>query len=782
MKRNLQWILCLGLSIVLGLCFAVSCVELSDDDLALDYENLQPEVTDVLIMAVGDEFPVYEPQYVEPLGSPMAIELGEIIREIYYSGDSLSELQAMIDTDRNSSAGSDLLYVHVSGRLTVTNTPLKLTTKTVLIFEGDQAGVIAADDASATSLVYVNANSANVGIMYRGDNSAHTVLDGNMRPDMCGVYSTNSSRVHIDKLSIANCVYGIYYDGTGTGLVNVPGVITRCIVTVDETLPGGGSYGRGGIWVVDASQPVITNNEVTVSGTPYDGYRGIYSSSSSSTIHMNKCVNCDTGIQLDPKSTQNPYCVITRNQIYDGLDCGIKLSGNSKGLVITENDIASNDVGIKVNGTSNHIFNNKFSNTQNIKGESGSYNLIARNDDITYAEIEAGGTGLVYFNPPSASNPHTDGVYLGKTRVDITIDSTGDEPMDMEEVQDVLDEFDTVTNSGNNKYLVLTLNGEFIANGIADRASPYTGGYAGFIVPGYTTVILNGTITANGENMYMFQSDSHYGKGSGASSGDDVGYGGTSIALFSSTEPGSMSGGVLDCWGYRYGAYHSLPAFAAYAPKNNLLILDGVTLKGASQNQLGLLHHSGINTPVFVYDCDFDGCVTSNSCIWSHMCSYNYHIGCRGYNTELGNFSGFDAGGSDSYSIFNYTCDVGRCGVVMEEGASRNYIMGNYFNGSNSIGNGRYGVGMYNSGGEIEQKNNMILMNKTEGTLAGIKIQHSKDQFMFNNVTLSGEFHIATNCETVYSSCDIFDNSNYTWGQPAAGGDISNTFFTLPYL
>ncbi len=727
---------------VIGFFLTTACTNLFEDDTSLESSDESNLTTlDPYTMQEGEPFPDYMPEFVEPISSPMIIEQGETIREIIHYGTDAATLQAQININRVI-APDELLCIHLQSRIIITDTPLTLHSKCILIFDSSSAGIIASDNIKASSLIKIE-NAENVGIMYNGDSGSEAVLlDGNNKAGITGIIAESCSKLHIDQISIANCQDAINFSGSSPTATNHAGVITRCTISNCSNM---------GVIASNTSQFVMTN-------TKFEQVQNCaaHIASNSMILHMNECDNCGDALTLlPPAEEQAPYGVISRN-ILTNNNSGITLSGSAYALLITENKILGNTIGMAIDGEYNRIFNNTFDNTTEITCATNSTNYVIRNDNLISAEIPSNLDG--YFNPPTTDNPHTDEVMLNKSRRNLEIAQSGETPYDLAEVQSQLDEF---RNYYPDDYIVLYLSGEFIAKGE----------HTGLEIPEYVSVLLDGEIYPEGEGMYSLTSDEHYLH--------DSDTGGTQMLLFNSSGYCSFSGGTIDCRGQLSpNEYCSLPAYGIYAPSSNVLLIDGVQIVGATDSNISLTGRSGVENISIVHNCQLEGCSASKRGLWSHSSDFVYCIGNESYNFAS-NFVDVDSDSKLTYMLFNFSFNSTQSSIYLEDNASQSVILGNYFNAS-AASTEAYGMETYNAQSSATLSRNMLLFNKTEGNMAGLKLQHTTDQFSFNNLTLSGEYIATESNQSLYSSCDIF-NSGFTWQQSSSGGNYANTFFSLPF-
>ena len=640
----------------------------------------------------------------------------------FYTGD-VSGLQMLLD-DARTAYPNEVLIVHVRGFVTVGETPLTLGSKTCLSFEGC-GRIAAANDAISPALIQIQ--DAEYVSITAFEESALATLDGRGLVQT-GILVSNSGKVNIDNVNISGCTdYGVDYSGRGNALLNDAGSVTRCEIP---------DSGISGIRVRNSARFVLMDNVVTNSAND-----GIDVYSQSATVVGNTCTGNQTGIKIGaPSSVDGPDAAVARN-VLTGNTVGLELASSTQKHLVTENVIHQNGTGIIADGYRNHIFNNDMDNSDEFN-VGGSGNIIVRHENVVSSEATAG-AGTKFFDPPTIGNPHSHPVIVpGMGRRDLTFtQQPGDPDVDLATVQSSVN---SARSTYPNDILVIWLNGTFVARGE----------HTGLDMPQNSCVILNGTIYPEGAGMDRNSDPDHYQKGTST--------GGTQLILMNKTGYMSFSGGTLDC--------RRLCAWGIYAPADNVGLIDGVTVKEAVDNNIGVLYHTGDSTPMFIRGCQLNGGgYFTNRGVWVHVCSYVHCISNHSEGHVADSFD-FDAVGNWSTALFNTCYNEKRTGVFIEEGASNNFIVGNTMTGP--VGNG---ISLYDTVSTRQCYHNIIVGNTVTGP-NGMNIRHAQYTFAFNNIMNTGQFGVYLNVTNNYSAQNISVLGNYNLS------DITNNpFFTAPY-
>lgn len=641
---------------------------------------------------------------------------------LYFNHTFAGVVQSKIDSVKASNPNS-LLAVHFRGTVFVEDQALTVPSKTFLSFEG--CGQMQAIGASLDAMIHIK--DAEYVSITSVDSLAIAKIEGSNIARV-GVLVSNSGKVNIDNINISNCLeYGVDYEGQGASFLNEAGSVTRSQIT---------NCKQNGIRVSKSTRFVLLDN--VVSGADC----GINIYSKSATIVGNKCFDNEKGLRVNhPDNIAGPGVLIGRNILTDNT-YGLELGSTTKYNVVTENTIKNNGTGFIADGYRNHIYNNYLENNTKSFDVKGNTNIIAQHKGIASTEVE-GGSGTRFFNPPTIGNPHNDAVIItGMGRRDLTFTSAAGDTMDLAGVQTALDAERT---NYPNDVIVLWLNGTFVAQGE----------HTGLDVPAHTCVVLDGTIFPKGDGMDQRSDEDHYQK--------DQHTGGTQLVLLDATGYNSFSGGTLDCKDHC--------AWGIYAPANNVGIIDSVRIKDAVDNNIGVLHHKGSATPMFIRGCHFSGSWSTNRAIWLHMCN-NIHCISNLSERHVADYADVDYGAHYNTVLFSTAIEEKRTGVFIEEEASNNICVGNTVLGE--YGNG---ISLYNAMGNGKHcEHNIIVANKINGPF-GMNIRHAKNTLAFNNICHTGRFGVYINVDGNYSSQNSLIENNHSLPNLS-----TNPFFNSPYF
>lgn len=661
--------------------------------------------------------------FLQPEPGPFFTEQNETRQEVTFDGGEVAALQSLLNNARSSYPDA-LLIAHVRGTVEVGTIPLVLGSKSCLSMEGPGQFVAKSGYSPSALLQILNAEYVSI----TASDGATALFDG-MGRAATGILITSSGKVNLDNLDLKYFTgHGIDYTGRGDALLEDAGSVTRCTVS---------NCGGSGIKVTNSARFVLMDN--TISNCTADG---IDVFSQSATAVGNTCSGNRIGIVMGaPSDVDGPGGNVARNKLLNN-QTGLKLASSAEIILVSENRLDGNATGMVIEGTQNHAFNNYMNNTVEFS-ITGSDNLILRNDDIASTEA-AGGTGTKFFNPPTAGNPHNDPVIVpGMGRRDLTItQAAGDPDIDLVTVQTAVD---AERSAYPGDVVVLWLNGNFVARGE----------YTGLSLPDNTCVVLSGTIYPEGTGMDRFSEEDHYAK--------DRHTGGTQLVLMDSPDYQSFSGGTLDCRG--------LSAYGIYAPYSSVTIIDGVTVKHAVDNNIGVLYHGGVTTPVFIRGCTLDGLDDAgeqftNRGVWVHVCNYTYMLDNDG-NGHVADTFDMDAAGHWSRLLFNRTANDKRTGFFIEEGATGTVVIGNEVTGD--LGTG---IALYNAIGGITPLSVMV-GNRLSRALV---IRHSEHAFAFNNSTPE-RFGVYINVTNNYSAQNQIGPDNFILNEIS-----ENPYFTASYF
>ena len=616
------------------------------------------------IQARGDAFFV-------PPEAPFVMAPDERVVSVTVGPGPVSEAQEAFDRARDQDP-SAIIVAMVSGTLHVSDAPLRLASRTCLLLPEGSA-IAAAEGCTAEALVLVeNAQLVSVSSGQAGRGA----MDGGLRV-ADGIRVRNSGRVNIDDLRLSDCLQtGIAYAGRGGDTYCDAGSVTRCRID---------GCGGNGVRVTDVAQFVCVDNHVV-------GCRraGIDINSVNSVAAGNKCAANEVGILQ--RSTDG---VVSRNRL-EGNRVGVELAGESALNLVSLNRIEGNAVGVVVAGEKNSIYGNELRNVRQAQ-VAGAGNLLVCNRGLGPAEALVAGN--IYFNPPTAANPHSDAVIAsGMGRHDIQVDASAlsqEGPADLSAVQAAIDK---ARREKPDDIIVARLRGNFVA----------TGAGTGLRIPSGVCVVLSGSITCSSDGLDHTKSEH----------GRD-----TQLILMAERGFASFSGGILDG---RHQPFHVINV-----PGKNVAVIDGVTVKASGFNGITTKHHGGSGQPLYIR-----GCTVVNSLnrgIWAHV-ARDVHVM---QNVCAGNISDgidLDAYCKQSTALFNVCAGNRRSGIFVEEGVDHDIVFGNVLTGNGT------GLLVYNHSVQGNTGPNVMACNRSERNTMGMSIRGRTAQntahgnFSFNNV------------------------------------------------
>lgn len=545
----------------------------------------------------------------------------EEVRRLSPPAGPVAAVQQAIDEARRA-APEAVLVVRLDGTYTVTDQPLKIGSRTCVLF-APGSRLVAGEGAKAAALVLIE-KAEYVALAGEGEGEARPVLDG------CGVIRdgisvSESGKVHIDRLEIRSCCcMGVHYTGRGADVWADAGSLTRCRVTF---------CGYWGIQVSHAAQFVCLDNELAdleSTGALIDSPGGV--------IINNTITRCGIGLTAD-----GSFATVARNRI-EHCDSGIVLNGNR--TLVTENRVTGNNTGIDVNGQNNALHANVMDNKQEFIVDAPG-NLIAGHAGVGRREVVMMREGSDYFNPPTATNENKETeIVRGLGRHDLALGAAG-KTTDLSEVQAALDK---ARQEHPKDVLVARLKGLFLA----------TGEGTGLTIPPDTCILLEGEIRSASDGLDHRKSPK-----------------GKDTALIRMPTKGcvSISGGVIDGAGQTYNVINATGSAA--------VILDGVTVQRAGFNNIYTKERHDPKRPMFIRNCTVKD--SGNRGIWAHVCQAVHVIGttCTGNGSDG---IDMDAYGDHNTALFNTCTGNGRDGVFVEEGATGNLVFGNQLQGNKRHG------------------------------------------------------------------------------------------------
>ena len=382
---------------------------------------------------------------------------GEVITDLSFGSATINQIQSAINATRTTNP-NNIIRITLTGNYTVSNLPLILSDKMLLFL--NNATIDAANGATANSLISIS-NSQFISIV----GIANGVLDGKNITGLKGIDITNSGKIHIDQITVKNCVLGgVYYIGKGATTFADAGSITRSNFQ---------DCGNFGIKVNDSFNFICTDNTIN------NCLIGISTNSDNALISTNIITNC-TAKALEIKG----YLDVVSYNTLSNNTTAISIYNSDTNLskseaLISYNTISSNGLAFAMNADYARIYYNNFiSNTANISGTA----TAANNQFFCNTGLIAGNEGSVgsYFNPPTINNQHNNVIKTGKGRYELTINSTSNNS-----VSNIRTLIDQAISSNPNAVIVAHLNGSFLTSGSTDS----------LLVKDNVCVLLNGSIS-----------------------------------------------------------------------------------------------------------------------------------------------------------------------------------------------------------------------------------------------------------------------------------------------
>lgn len=376
--------------------------------------------------------------------------------------------------------------------------------------------------------------------------------------------------------------------------------------------------GGAGIHVQNSTQTTILDNDC------HDNAIGIQLSAAWANIANNTCHSNGIGIDVadgDDNIVANNTCNLNDIGIHAGAEAGMIVSNSIGGSLIA---------GIQSDGSGNNFIDNLFT-----QGNAANFLSSGSNNNIVAYETSINASGQNYFYPPLIDNQHTDSTIVnGMGRTDLTISSTT--------IDDVQTQYNAALAANPNNTMVLHLNGTF------------TVGAAPLRLSSNTSVLLNGTIQINSSTT--------------ASAAITASAGGQTRM--------SISGGVIDGGGLT--GHNAISISGA-----SMVQVDHMTLQnfGAPNKRVSnsdVIHFSGGSTPYIVTRSTINGGAARG--IWLQLGGQKSLIS----DNEITNVN-MDGVDLDSYTFgavvkFNYSHDLVRYGVFIEQSAKNNLVLGNICN------------------------------------------------------------------------------------------------------
>jgi hypothetical protein len=419
---------------------------------------------------------------------PFVISPTDAVQPMFFGAEDAGRVAKALQ-DARSEQPDAVLLVEVSGTITVDDVPLRVPSRTCLIFLPG-GGVTAADDASAECLVEI----------VQGEFVSLSTRIGTVAFDGRGKVATGirvwkSGKVHLDRIAVTGCTkVGLDYTGRGGDRFADSGSITRSRFR---------DCGSGGIVVREAAQFLCIENLVTQCGEV-----GVGIESRQGLVARNTVSGGDEGMRAGGAGL-----VVTRNSV-GGRRVGLVATDSASGCLFSENSFRGGERVIELGGSGCALFGNVFSTSMlQITGEG--HTLVA-NRNVPLCDDSA--AEALTFDPPAPEwNRKEDVIVAGKGRFDVAISGKGLDPTPLSRVQKTLDE---ARKMHPNDVIVATLTGLFIAES----------GPTGLCLPPNTCIVLDGTITV-ADQPSDDESEQHRL---------------TQLVLMPSTGVASIAGGILD--------------------------------------------------------------------------------------------------------------------------------------------------------------------------------------------------------------------------------------------
>ena len=614
---------------------------------------------------------------------PFVISPTDAVQPMFFGAEDAGRVAESLQ-DARSEQPDAVLLVEVSGTITVDDVPLRVPSRTCLIFLPG-GGVTAADDASAECLVEI----------VQGEFVSLSTRIGTVAFDGRGKVATGirvwkSGKVHLDRIAVTGCTkVGLDYTGRGGDRFADSGSITRSRFR---------DCGSGGIVVREAAQFLCIENRVAQCGEV-----GVGIESRQGLVAGNTVSGGDEGMRAGGAGL-----VVTRNSV-GGRRVGLVATDSASGCLFSENSFSGGERVIELGGSGCALFGNVFSTSfeaddVSLRAESevsrlqlqitGEGHTLVANRNVPLRDDSA--AEALMFDPPAPErNRKEDVIVAGMGRFDVAVSGEGLDPTPLSRVQKTLDE---ARKMHPNDVIVATLTGLFIAES----------GPTGLRLPPNTCIVLDGTITV-GDQPSDDESERHRL---------------AQLVLMPSTGVASIADGILDGRGRTQHVVN--------APGAAVVVLEGVTVRRSGYNGITTKERHHPNRPMFVRGCR----VTENfnRGIWIHVCR-SVHAIANVCNANGADGIDFDAYGRNSTALFNRCAGNRRHGVFVEEpGTADNTIFGNRLH-ANRI----HEICLYNSSRTKPLFRNLLACNQCSGRggISARALMH--DNVLFNNVCYSGE-------------------------------------------
>jgi len=605
-----------------------------------------------------------------------------------------------------------VLLATLSGTITVTDVPLRVPSRTCVVFAPGGA-VTAGPDAGADCLVEI----ADVEFVSLSTQSGTVSLDGRGRV-ATGVRVRGCGKVHLDRLAVTGCAeVGLAYTGRGGDRFADSGSVTRSSFL---------RCGRGGIAAREAAQFLCLGNTVVECGGA-----SLVIDSPQGLVAGNTVSGGDVGMRAGGAGL-----VVTRN-VLTGRRVALVATDTANGCLFSENTFGPGERAVDLAGSACAFFGNTFpattvgwdsvptvlspvgSETQPTERArlrvTGKGHTFVANRNLPPAAVPV--DDALWFDPPTPARNRKEYVVAGLGRFDLAITARGPKPTPLSQVQETLDE---ARQSHPQDVIVATLHGSFVADA----------GPTGLRLPPNTCIVLDGSISAATDELD--RNKSPRGRA-------------TQLVLMPSKGVASIAGGVLDGAG--------LPQHNVNAPGSAVVVLDNVTVRRSGFNAITTKERHSLSRPMFVRGCRVTD--NANRGIWVHVCR-SVHAIANVCTANGADGIDFDAYGRNSTALFNTCTGNGRHGVFVEEpGTADNTIFANRLHGNRS-----HEICLYNSSKTKPLARNLLACNDCAGdpnrTAISVRaLMH--DNVLFNNVCRAGKL-----IGGLWSSRDTYVAQNVT--------------------
>lgn len=602
----------------------------------------------------------FEPGKYQPTSNGFFASQGEKLQNLELTSLTAAKANRLI-ADARKKTPDTVLALHLDGTLRIEDVPLRLPSLTALNL-GPNAEIVGSKTATAETLIEIK-DSEFVRISATGN----TALFDGKNEISTGIRVRNSGKILLDNIKVTRVKNtGIDYQGRGENRYSDAGIVTRCQI----------SDCAKGIVVRSSCQFVCMESTVEKCSVV-----GLDVSSAGAVVSGNVFTNNQVGSTLnilDGAATQNSY---KRNVI------GCQLGEKSQISFFWKNEFINNKIGLVLDGKSNVLLGNKLKNSRNIV-YGGTGNQMVANSIL--ASHDATKNDLVYFNPPTLSNPHKEEIiFKGKKRFDMNFLTGGK----LSKVQSTLDK---ARKEHPDCVIVAHLKGQFIADGH---------GPSGLALPDYTCVILDGEIQSKNDQLR-----------------EVVWLGGKGCASF--------SGGIIDCNGKGLEAKRS--GYAINVPGDNLALIDAVTVRNSFTEGIMTQYHNRLDRSLVIRNCTVEN--SGRRGIWGHVSQNLIVLNCTVNDSQKDGID-IDAHCIHAKVLGNSCSGNKRHGVFVEEAVKGTIVFGNTLN------NNYRGIHVWNEEVIGNTGPNMFACNILEKNERGFSVggraakRSAHTNFFFNNIS-----------------------------------------------